>query len=131
MVTVLAAAYGADRLAAALRQQVVQTLSHSPWLWLSGVINLVLAGLLFGLAWLALTRPSSARRPVASVYLVIGLLVTFALALRFTFSGTLLPLGLTEYLTPDSRTVLTAAFISVVGAAGLLTGAGASDRKTP
>jgi hypothetical protein len=96
-----------------------RTLAHGSWLWVAGVANLVVAGLLLALAWILHAQPQPRRR-VAAVFLVVGLVLTFAAAARFSFSGTFFPLGIAEFLTPDSRIAIVAAFAGALGLAGVL-----------
>ncbi len=119
LVIVFILAYGFDLWIAALQRTATTTFAIAPFLWLSSIANLILAGVLLLLAWFVNMRAAN-RRLIAVIFVIVGLLVTFASALTFTTLSTLPPLGIAEFLTPNSRVSFVAAFIVVVGIGGLI-----------
>jgi len=112
-------AYGFDRWIAALQQTASSPFAIASFLWLSSIANLILAGALLLLAWFVNFRAVKSKW-VSAAFSIIGLLVTFALALIFTAFSTLPSLGIIEFLMPNSRVIFVMAFIAVIGIAGLI-----------
>jgi hypothetical protein len=119
LVIVFFLAYGFDRLIMTLQQAASAAFALSSYLWLSSIANLILAGALLLLAWFVYFRAAKSKL-ISVIFMVLGLLVTFASALIYTFFSTLPPLGIAEFLTPYSRVVVVAGLIAVIGIAGLL-----------
>jgi hypothetical protein len=119
LTAVLLMAYGFERWSLLLRQRGADTLTLTPFLWLASIANLLLAVALLLLAWFVTNRANRSRF-VSLIFIVVGLLITFATAITFSATSRLLPLGIMEYLTPNSRVVYAAAIIAATGIAGLI-----------
>jgi hypothetical protein len=119
LVIVFILAYSFDRWIVAFQQAAARASAIASSLWLSSIANLILVGALLLLAWFVDFRAIRSKL-VSATFIVVGLLITFALALIFAIFSTLPPLGIAEYLVPTSRVVFVAAFISVVGGVGLI-----------
>jgi ABC-type transport system involved in cytochrome c biogenesis permease subunit len=114
-----ALAYGCDRWGEALRAKATQPSATASFLWQAGVANLLLAIALISLAWYANFRASRSKL-ISSIFLLIGIVVTFTVAIEVSVASTLPPLGIVEYLTPNSHVLYTAAFVAVIGIAGFV-----------
>jgi ABC-type transport system involved in cytochrome c biogenesis permease subunit len=119
LVAAFALAYGCDRWVEALRENVIQPSSTASFLWQAGVANLLLAIALLALTWYA-NFEAKRSKLISSVFLLIGLIVTFAVAIEASVSSTLPPLGIVEFLTPNSHVLYAAAFVAVIGIAGFV-----------
>ncbi len=114
-----AIAYGCDRWVESLRTEAAQTLTIASFLWGAGVAHLLLAGVLLLLAWYVIVRADRSKL-ASSVFALVGLLVTFASAITISAVSTLPPLGIVEFLTPNSYVLNAAAFVAVIGFAGFV-----------
>lgn len=119
LVIVFVLAYSFDRWTIALQQTATRPFTIVSFLWLSSIANLILAGALLLLAWFVNFRAVNSKL-VSVTFVIIGVLVTFASALIFTTLYTLPPLGIAEFLTPNSRVVFVGALIAILGLAGLI-----------
>jgi len=124
MVGVLVIAYGLDRWLEVQRKMAAQTLNSVPhyWLWIGA--NLLIAGSLLALSWLVIFRGDRSR-PVASILLIVGLLLTlypvFAVTAYSAFSVPE-PMRLLAYLLPNSLLAHSGAFLAVIGLVSLVSG---------
>jgi hypothetical protein len=108
-----------DRWIELLRIETTQSFAIGPYLWIAGIANLLLVVLLMALAWYVNFRAGKSIL-VSSVFLVIGLALTFAEAIDITFTSSLPPLGIYEYLVPTSHVLYAAAIVAVIGFASLI-----------
>lgn len=119
MVITLILAYEADGwLMALLRIRPSGPLYY--W-WFFPTFSLVLAGILFGLAWFLLVR-SGKDALLSWVFLVVGILTAFFNPLKFTLEK-FVPVSLPRDLAGvmgDWLIVQVGAFMAVIGSAGLL-----------
>jgi len=121
-------AYGCDRWVESLRAEMTGTFNISSFLWQTGVANLLLAIALLLLTWYVIFWVNRSKL-VSAVFLLVGLAVTFATAMEMSFASTLPPLGIVEFLTPNSHVVYVAAFIAALGLAGLVLPMRAASKK--
>jgi hypothetical protein len=119
LLATFALAYGCDRWVEAVRAQATQSTTIASFLWRAGVANLLLASVLLLLAWFVSFR-AGVSKLIPSVFILIGLVVSFAVAIEASVSSTLPPLGIIEYLTPNSHVLYTAAFVAVIGITGFV-----------
>lgn len=119
LLAVFITAYGIDRWLDLMRQQAVDTFTLTQYLWYASIANLILAGELVLLAWYVNYRTNRSTL-TPSIFIIVGLLVTFATAIIYTASSTFLPLGMVEYLMPNSRLVYAAALAAAIGTTGLV-----------
>jgi hypothetical protein len=122
MVVTLMLAWGFDRLLEWSRQTAAKTFDPIPGLWLAGVFNVALAGVVLMVAWLTLMK-SQRSLLVSVVFLAIGLLTLVSLPLMqlFSFMPSFLSDLLSPFLPPSPNSLLfhAAAFIAVIGVLGL------------
>jgi hypothetical protein len=120
LVCTFLAAYACDRWVESLRAEAFNTFNATgTFLWLAGVANILLAIALLLLAWHVLFR-SDKSILISAVFMLVGLGVSFACAIEVSIASTLPPLGIVEFLTPNSHVLYVAAFAVVVGSAGLV-----------
>jgi hypothetical protein len=119
LLATFALAYGCDRWVEALRAETAQSSTIASFLWQAGAANLLLDATLLLLAWFVNFRASRGRL-VSSFYLLIGLAVTFAVAIEWSVVSTLPPLGVVEFFTPNSHILYTGAFLAIIGIAGFI-----------
>jgi hypothetical protein len=130
MILTLAIAWGLDMWIHILKRQALVSLDFTPYVWGIAAANLFMAGMWVYLAWVLLKRMHGSRW-VSMAYFICGLLVTISVALQLTvpemWRGWLLfdqtrmyRLMVMGVVGLTSRFTLTAAFICVLGAAGLL-----------
>ena len=119
MVAAFALAYGCDRWIESLRAEATRNFTIASFLWQAGLANLLLAAALLLLAWYVLVRVIGIKW-VPAVLLLAGLAVTFLMAIEMSVAATLPPLGIAEFLTPNSHVLFAAAFVAVIGLAGLV-----------
>ena len=112
-------AFACDRWIELLRIETTQSFVIGPYLWMAGIANLLLAVLLIALAWFVIFR-SGRSILVSSVFVVVGLVLTFATAIDITFTSSLPPLGIYNYLLPTSHVLCAAAIVAVIGIASLI-----------
>ena len=112
-------AFGCDLWIEALRAEMTQTFSISSFLWQAGIANLFLAIALLLLAWYVLFWVKKSKL-VLAVFLLFGLVITFISSLEVSLTGILPPLGVVEYLTPNSHVLYAAAFTAILGLAGFV-----------
>jgi len=113
-----AVAYGLDRWSEILRRQASANFAWAPYYWFLSISNLILAGLILALAWFVCFRANKTRM-VSIIYLIVGLLATFAFVIEFTVSP-ITQLITPGYLLPNSRVVYVSAFAAAIGVAGLV-----------
>jgi hypothetical protein len=112
-------AFACDRWIELMRIETTQSFAIGPFLWISGVANLLLAIALLALAWYVIFRAGRSIL-VSSVFILVGLTLTFASAIDITVASTLPPLGVYEYLVPTSHVLYAAAIVAVTGIAGFV-----------
>ena len=112
-------AYACDRWIDALRLEVTRTFAVASFLWSASVANLILAITLLLLTWYVIFKADKSTL-VSSVFLLIGLVITFAAAIGMSVASTLPPLGIAELLTPGSHMLYVAPFVAVIGIAGFV-----------
>jgi hypothetical protein len=118
MIVVLLVAYGLERGLEELRMITARNFDATPFLWVSSIANLLLAGLLLTLSWLINFR-SERSWFIALMFLIVGTVIAFSLAIAdLTHIALFIPI--LRYVSPDSRLVYAAAFIAVVGAFNLI-----------
>ena len=100
-----------------LRIEATQSFVIAPFLWIAGAANLLLAIALLALAWYVIFRAGKSIL-VSSVFVLVGLALTFASAIDITVTSSLPPLGIYEYLVPNSHVLYAAAIVAVTGIAG-------------
>ncbi len=119
MAATLVIAYGVDWGLKSLAETAQRTFVYEPYLWLAGPANLVLAGALVALAWFVIFRAERSK-VVSSIFVIVGLLVTFSFAIIIS-AKVLLPIGyLLAFLTPNSHLVYAGGFMAVIGIAGFI-----------
>ena len=119
MVATFLMAYACDRWVELLRIEATQNFAIASYLWVAGAANLLLAIALLLLTWYVIFRTGRSTL-VSSVFVLVGLALTFALAIDISVAATLPPLGIVEFLTPNSRVLYVAAFVTVIGIAGFV-----------
>jgi len=119
LLATFALAYGCDRWVEALRTEANQSSTIASFLWQAGVANLLLAAALLLLVWFVNFRAIRSRL-ISLLYLLIGLAVTFAVAIEMSAVSTLPPLGVVEFFTPNSHILYTGAFVAIIGIAGFI-----------
>jgi hypothetical protein len=112
-------AYACDRWVELLRIEATQNFAIASYLWVAGAANLLLAIALLLLTWYVIFRTGRSTL-VSSVFVLVGLALTFALAIDISVASTLPPLGIVEFLTPNSYVLYVAAFVTVIGIAGFV-----------
>jgi len=111
-------AYVCDRWVELLRIEATQNFAIASYLWIAGIANLLLAIALLLLSWHVIFRTSKSTL-VSSVFVLVGLALTFASAIDMSVASTLPPLGIVEFLMPNSHLFYVASFVAVIGIAGL------------
>jgi hypothetical protein len=114
-----ALAYGFDKWAILLRRQARETFSSEFYYWFPSISTLLFACLMLALAWFVWFRAIKTR-VVSMLYLVIGLLGTFAFPIEFSIHSSPSGLILTGFVLPNSRAVYVSAFTAAIGIAGLV-----------
>jgi hypothetical protein len=114
-----ALAYGFDKWAILLRRQARETFSSEFYYWFLSISTLLFACLMLALAWFVWFRAIKTR-VVSMLYLVIGLLGTFAFPIEFSIHSSPSGLILTDFVLPNSRAVYVSAFAAAIGIAGLV-----------
>lgn len=122
MAATFAVAYGFERLVFHMRTQVGLTTSAGlakSTMWVESIALVVLAAMLLLLAWYVLSR---AGRDiwVGAAFVVVGLGLTFMLAIEISVERVLLSDRLMEFVSPSSYGHHVAAFVLVVGIACLV-----------
>lgn len=113
-------AYACDRWVELLRNRsTTQNFAIASYLWIAGAANLLLAIALLLLTWYVIFRAGRSTL-VSSVFVLVGLALTFACAIDISVASTLPPLGIVEFLTPNSHVLYVAAFVAVIGIAGFV-----------
>ena len=115
LVSTLVVSYGIDYGVNFLQQYGAESFVLVPYLWGSGIANLILAFLLFGLTWLVLIK-YPLRRISALIFALIGLSVTFYPALAVSIPAATLPKNINGLF----RFTIASAFIGSLGIVGLL-----------
>jgi hypothetical protein len=112
-------AYACERVWRYLLLKASQTLVFGTYVWLESVVILILASVLMLLAWYVVFRT---RRDVwvASVFVLIGIGVTFAYAIEISLHSALILPGMEEFLAPRSYVHYAAAFVTVIGIASFV-----------
>jgi hypothetical protein len=119
LLVTFALAYGCDRWVEALRTEATQSSAIASFLWQAGAANLLLGAALLLLAWFVNFRAIRSRL-ISSLYLLVGLAVTFAVAIEVSVVSTLPPLGVVEFFTPNSHILYTGAFVAIIGIVGFI-----------
>ena len=112
-------AFGCDLWVESLRRNLTLNSDISAFLWQAGIANLLLAIVLLLLTWYVLFWAKRSKL-VSALFLLIGLVITFISALEISLAGTLPPLGIVEFLTPNSHVLYAAALVAILGLAGFL-----------
>jgi hypothetical protein len=112
-------AYACDRWVQSLRMEATRTFVFAPYLWLAGAANLLLAIALLLLIWYVIFWADQSTL-VSSMFVLIGLALTFASAIEMSAASTLPPLSIAEFFTPNSHVLYVAAFVAVIGIAGFV-----------
>lgn len=110
-------AYGFDRWSALLTRQARANFTWGSYYWFLSISDLIFAGLILVLAWFVCFRANKTRI-VPIIYLVVGLLATFAFAIEYTVSPNFQMIT-PGFLLPTSRVVYVSAFAAAIGIAGL------------
>jgi hypothetical protein len=110
-------AFGCDLWVESLRRNLTLNSDISAFLWQAGIANLLLAIALLLLTWYVLFWVKRSKL-VSAIFLLFGLVITFVSALEISFASTLPPLGVVEFLTPNSHVLYAAAFVAILGLAG-------------
>ena len=119
MAATLVIAYGVDWGLKSLAATAQRTFVYEPYLWLAGPANLVLAGALGALAWFVVFRAERSK-VVSSIFVIIGLSVTFSFAAIISARGSLRLGDLMAFLTPSSHLVYAGSFVAAIGIAGFI-----------
>lgn len=119
LIATFALAYGCDRWVEALRAEATQPSTIASFLWQAGIANILLAAALLLLAWFVNFRVNKSRL-ISSLFVIAGLVITFAVAIEMSFTSTLPPLGIVEFFTPNSHILYTGAFVAIIGIAGFI-----------
>ena len=117
LVITIFVAFVCDRWIELLRIEATQSFAIAPYLWIAGAANLLLAIALLALAWYVIFRAGKSIL-VSSVFVLVGFALTFASVIDITVTSTLPPLGIYEYLLPNSHVLYVAAIVAVTGIAG-------------
>ncbi len=118
MIIVLLLAFGLDQVILFLREENARTFTLAyALLWVYVLANLVLAVCVLVLFWLAAVRGERSK-PVAVIFLIIGLLMLLAPVLYFT--PAFASLNLTYYLSPDKLLYQAGGFVAVIGLLSLI-----------
>ena len=112
-----AMAYGFDRWSNLLRRQASANFDWAAYYWFLSISNLFFACLMLILAWFVCFRAKT--RLVSILYLVFGLLGTFAFVIEFSISSTFQMIT-PGFLLPSSRVVDVSAFAVAIGFAGFI-----------
>jgi hypothetical protein len=115
LVSTLVVSYALDYGVNLIQEYGAENFILIPYLWGSGVANLILAFLLFGLTWLVYIK-YPLRRIAALIFALIGLSVTFYPALTASLSAATLPKNVMELF----RFSIASAFIGSLGIVGSL-----------
>lgn len=118
LILTILVAYGCDRWVAWLRKLMATTFDMTAYLWQTSLVNLLLAVPLV-LLTIHVFNQGKQSKWVSVVFLVVGLLITFAAAFGISFAPNYLSSGLIEFLLPTSRVVFAGAFIALIGLASL------------
>ena len=110
-------AFICDRWLELLRIETARSFAIAPYLWIAGAANLLLAIALLALAWYVIFRVGKSIW-VSSVFVFVGLALTFASAIDISVTSTLPPLGIYDYLVPNSHVLYAAAIVAATGIAG-------------
>lgn len=120
LAVIFAVAYGIDYWSVILRRQVSANFVWSSYYWFLSLSNLIIAGLLFVLAWFVCYRTDK-RWLISLTFLIIGLFGTFVFAVEYsTLSSSRTFMVTPFFLAPNWRTNYVAAFSIVIGFARLL-----------
>jgi len=122
LVVTFAVAYGFQRLVTYMREQVGVTVSGTlakSTFWVESIAILVLAAMILLLAWYVVSR---VRRDtwVGVVFIVVGLVLTFALATEMSLERIWLSYRVTNLISYNSYGHYVAAFVAVIGIACLV-----------
>jgi hypothetical protein len=118
LVTAFAMAYGFDKWSELLMRQARVNFTWESYYWFLSISNLVFAGLILVLAWFVCFHANKTRI-VPIIYLIVGLLATFAFVIEFTVSP-ISQMITPGFLLPSSRVVDVSAFATAIGVAGFI-----------
>lgn len=119
MLVSLGVAYGCDRWIQFLKVENAQNFDPVSFLLKAGLAMLILSAVQITLtSWIILKDRKNLITSL--VFLLAGLTLTFLAVLVQAVTRTMLPLGIMEFVTPASFVSFTAAFIAMLGLAGLL-----------
>lgn len=118
---VFAMAYGFDRWSDLLRRQAFANFTWISYYWFLSISNLIFPCLLLVLAWFVCFRANKTR-VIPVIFLIVGLLVTFAFVIVYSIVAASSGLITTAIFlpSPDSRVVYVSAFAAAIGIAGLV-----------
>ncbi|MCK7522546.1 MAG: hypothetical protein MZV64_35120 [Ignavibacteriales bacterium] len=115
-----AIAYGFDRWSELLRRQASATFAPTSYYWFFSISNLIFAGLMLVLAWFVCFRANKTR-VIPVIFMIVGLFATFVFAVDVSILAPDSHYMITPFpLMPNTRVAHVAAFITVIGFAGLL-----------
>jgi hypothetical protein len=115
-----ALAYGFDKWAILLRRQARETFSSEFYYWFLSISNLIFAGLMLVLAWFVCFRANKTR-VIPVIFMIVGLFATFVFAVDVSILAPYSHYMITPFfLVPNTRVAHVAAFITVIGFAGLV-----------
>jgi hypothetical protein len=119
LVATFIVAYACDRWVESLRVVATQPFAIASYLWFAGVANLLIAIAILLLLWYVVIRADKSA-VVSLVFVLVGLGLTFTPAIEMFVASTLPPLGIMEFLTPNSHVLYVAAFTTIIGVAGFV-----------
>jgi hypothetical protein len=121
LAAIFAMAYGFDRWSELLRRQAFANFTWISYYWFLSISNLIFPGLMLVLAWFICFR-TNRTRVISAVFLIVGLLVTFAFVIVHSIvavsSGSITTAIFLP--SPDSRVVYVSAIAAAIGIAGLV-----------
>jgi hypothetical protein len=119
LVIAIILAWVCNRWIESLRVEATQDFSIASFLWIAGFLYLLMAIVSLLLAWQVIFR-SSRSKLVSSVFVIVGLGITFTSAITMSTASTLPPLGIAEFLYPGSLVLFVAAFVAAIGIAAFV-----------